>query len=137
MFYFYHQGSFQLKPLGYVTCKISIYHNIQSLLICHNIQSLLICKFTPNWKEVSRKPGISSPSQWGTRSICVSHLEVSKKEKKKVSNVDNVLLGWSVSGVHQFRNQEVWVLSLSSATRNWSHLTLGELPNVSVMFITH
>lgn len=73
MFYFYHQGSFQLKSLGYVTCKISIYHNIQSLLIC---------KFTPNWKEVSRKPGISSPSQWGTRSICVSHLDVSKKEKK-------------------------------------------------------
>lgn len=90
MIHFYHQGCFQLKTLGYVTHKSSTLHNIPSLLVCK-----LRSPFIPNWKEmpVSRNPGVSLHSQWCTRCMWVSCLEV--------SIVHNALLGlscWSLEG---------------------------------------
>lgn len=123
---YYHQGSLQLKPLGYVTHNISTYHNIQSLFIC---------KFRPpltlNWKEmsISRNPEVSSHPRWCTCEfvcpiwkfpMCVMPLGLSCWSLRKRTS----------SGVGR---SGFIVLPLPPR----SHLTLGTSPNVSVLFITH
>ncbi|KAF6119673.1 hypothetical protein HJG60_010123 [Phyllostomus discolor] len=126
MSHYYHQGSLQLKPLGYVPHKISTYRNIQSLFICK-----FRSPFTLTWKEmsISRNPEVSSHPRWCTCEFvypiwkfptCVMALGLSC---------------WSIRRRTSSGVGSSGFLVLPLPPR--SHLTLGTSPKVSVLFITH